>query len=69
MDNPSGVAVVDAVAELVDEEFGLVGAEGVLVLLHVLLEVVIYKFKDEVEFLFGRLVNHFSECYDVGVGL
>ena len=46
VDDPPGVAVVDAIAELVEEELDLVLAHGVFVLTEVFLEVVLDELKD-----------------------
>jgi hypothetical protein len=45
VDDPSGVAVVESVAELIDKEFDLVGSHGGFVLAHVFFEVIVDQFK------------------------
>ena len=55
------MAVVDAVAELEEEEFDVVGGHGKFVLAEIFFHVVFYQFKDEIEFLFGGHVNNFAE--------
>ena len=37
MDNSPGVAVVDSIAQLIDEQFDLVGCEGVFVFAEIFL--------------------------------
>lgn len=68
VDDATGVAVVDAVAELVEEQFDLILTHAGFVFTQPFLEVVIDQFKDEVEFLLGRNVDNFSKtesqtCY------
>jgi hypothetical protein len=45
VDNPSGMAVVESVAELVDKQFDLIRCHGSFVLAHVFFEVVVDQFK------------------------
>ena len=61
MDDASGVAVVDAVAELIEEQFDLILSHGGFVFSQPLLEIVLYQLKDEGEFLFSRNVDNFAE--------
>lgn len=61
VDDASGVAVVDAVDELEEEEFDLVGGHGVLVLTQVFLHVIFHDFKDQVEFLLAGDVDDLFE--------
>jgi hypothetical protein len=48
MHDSAGMAVVDAVAELVEEELDLVGGHGMFVLTQVFLHVVVDEFKNQV---------------------
>lgn len=61
MDDASGVAVVDAVAELIEEHFDLILSHGGFVFSQPLLEIVLDQLEDEVEFLFSRDVDNFAE--------
>ena len=58
VDNPPAVAVVDAIAQLVDEQFDLLFGHGMFVLAQVLFQIVLYKFKYQVELLLGGVVFH-----------
>lgn len=62
VDDPPGVAVVESVAELVEEKLDLVRGHGGLVLPHVLLEVVVDQLEDQIELLLSRHVEHFAEA-------
>lgn len=61
VDDASGVAVVDAVDELEEEELDLVRGHGVLVLTQIFLHVVLHDFKDQVKLLLAGDVNHLFE--------
>jgi hypothetical protein len=45
VNDPSGVAVVEPIAELVDKQFDLVSCHGGFVLAHVFFEVIVDQFK------------------------
>ena len=59
VNDPASMAVVDAVAKLIEEEFNLIGSHGMFVLAQVFLHVVVHKFKDQVKFFFRWDVDHF----------
>ena len=61
VDDPPGVAVVEAVAQLVEEQLHLIGSHRLLVLAHVFLEIVVDKFKDKIQFLLCGNIDHFAE--------
>jgi hypothetical protein len=61
MDDPAGVAVVYAVAKLVEEQLHLVSSHGMFVLTQIFLHVVFDQLEDEVEFLLTRNVHHFLQ--------
>ncbi len=61
MDDSPGVAVVESIAELVEEELHLIAAHRLLVLTHVLLQVVVHQLKHKVQLLFSRDVDDFAE--------
>lgn len=48
MDDSSGVAVVDAVAELIEEQFDLILTHSMFVFTKVLFHIVVDKLKDQV---------------------
>ena len=61
MDNPSRVAVVDSVAELIEKELGLVRCHGEFMLAQVLFHVVFNQLKDQIELLFIGDINDLSQ--------
>jgi hypothetical protein len=61
VDDPARVAVVEAIAELVEEELDLVRGHRRLVLPHVLLQVVVHQLEYEVQLLLGWDVENFAE--------
>ena len=66
MDDAAGVAVVDAIAELVEEQFDLILAHGGFVLAQPFFEVVVDEFEDKVEFFFCGNVDNFSKTKSKG---
>jgi hypothetical protein len=62
MDNPSGMAVIESIAELIDEQFDLVGCHGGFVLAHVFFEIIVDQFKNQIQFFLSWYVDDFSEA-------
>ena len=69
MDDPPGMAVVDPIDKLVEEQFQLIRADSMFMLRHVFLQIVIDEVKDEVKLLLGWDIANLSEPDNVGMGL
>lgn len=61
VDNSAGVAIVEPITELIEEEFDLIGGHGGLVLTHILLKVIVDQLENQIELLFCWDVEHFAE--------
>lgn len=61
VNDSASMAVVDAIAELIKEEFDLISGHSMLVLAKVFLHIVVHKLKDQVEFFFSWDVDNFFE--------
>lgn len=48
MDDSSGMAVVDSVAELIEEKFDLICSHGVFVFAEIFFHIIVNEFKDEI---------------------
>ena len=62
MDDPSGVAKVDAIDELEHEQPNLLLRDGIFVLRQVFLEIIVGVFKHQVQLLFTRGVDDVHEA-------
>lgn len=62
VNDSAGMAVVEPITELVEEQLHLVRSHGGLVLAHVLLQVVVDQLEDQIELLLGGDIEHLAEA-------
>ena len=69
MDDSPGVAIVNPIDELIKEKFDLILRDGVLVLRHIFLEIVVNILKNQVKFFVSWLINNLIQAASINIYL
>ena len=69
MDDSPGVAIVNPIDELIKEKLDLILRDGVLVLRHIFLEIVVNILKDQVKFFVSWLINNLIQTASINIYL